>query len=386
MTDWFRNAGAAYAVLSALVLSCATERGTNGRDSGPEGTYIDEPIILAWSGPFVASENDGNEYIFDLSGDTLVQTGRCNDISLDFLLNQTCSGDIAVWDCASGEWRPLPYFNCCQFWVCRLGDALSTWGIPTSAVLDTASRARWRLFIPNLPARIWTLELHPEYWMIPQSSEELYGDGSIAYVDGYFHAVLRYSPMLGRLDRSGQVVSRLPLPVDHPAGLAFDGENMWILGVPDTLFKVSLDGEVLCALAMPTIWDGDLAWDGETLWFAESGYEHPSIWGIDPVASCESGEVVITDTLPSPGVMDAATGLAWDGSHLLVTTQDHGYDSHLFRVALDGTVTDSVALPVEYVSGATWDGSRLCLISNGPLGPMGHSRRERTIACFKLRW
>ena len=134
------------------------------------------------------------------------------------------------------------------------------------------------------------------------------------------------------------------------------------------------------------IWDGDLAWDGEKLWFAESDYEQPSIWGIDPVASCESGELVITDTLPSPGVMDRATGIAWDGSHLLVTTQDRNYDSHLFRVEPDGTVTDSVALPVKSVSGATWDGSRICLISRGVALPNGFSMSERTIACFKLRW
>jgi len=388
MPDWFRNAGTAFAVLLSLVLSCATERGTNGRDSGPEGTYIDEPIILAWSGSISPSEQVENEYVFDLSGDTLVKTGRCNDIFVRYVTNTSCDEDVEVWDCEAKEWRRIAYSipdaitHVCFQSPREQRHALSTWGIPTSVVLDSASRLRVRTLGRVTGLRVWTLEINAEYWMIPLTAEAPYGYGGLAHVNGHFYTIVFDALMLGEVAHSGEVLHHIQSPVEVPIGLAFDGEGLWVVGFEDTLFKVSLGGEILCRFSLSSIWPGDLAWDGEKLWLSEEENPAPLLWGIDPVASCALGEAVITDTLTRPGGPRAASGLAWDGSHLLVFTKN----SRLYRVERNGCVADSLAIAVSCYWGATWDGSRICLVSSGPTGPTGHPVNERTIACFKLRW
>ncbi len=157
---------------------------------------------------------------------------------------------------------------------------------------------------------------------------------------------------------------------------------MWFIGPPDSLFKVSLDGEVLCAFPLPTLWHGDLAWDGETVWLSESRADDAMIWGIDPEASCTSGDAVITNTFPRPGNWPNSSGLAWDGTHLLVIDQFH----HLYRVRRDGLVVDSAIVPVAIARGAIWDGLRICYVNFGPSGPTGRGHNELTISCFKVRW
>jgi len=366
-----------------LVLACTSRRSVDTQDHGPAGTYIDEPVILAYSGPILPSEQIENEYVFDLSQDTLVTSRRYNDILVRYRTVNSCDRLAEVWDNERQEWRPISWHDSggCFHEFTTHRHMLSAVGIDAGAVVDSAGQMRIRVYGPyNL--WIWTLELHPENYMIPVSPEAPHGRVGLAYGRGHFYTSTfgtdYATAQVYEVDESGRILSRFTPPMDTPFGLTFDDEDLWVLGLLDTLFKVSLEGEVLCAFPLPTMWGGDLAWDGETLWMTE--HRKPEQWllGIDPEASCESGMAVITDSLPRPGGK-SAPGLTWDGSHFLLVSDG------LYRLTREGEVVSTYSLPSLVVWGAAWDGSRVCLVTKGPTGPDGWYTDDLVIECFKLR-
>ena len=369
-------------VALGLAVACTSRRGVDGGDDdGPKGTYIDEPVILAYSGPILPSEQIENEYVFDLSQDTLVTSRRYNDILVRYRTVNSCDRLAEVWDNVRQEWRPISWHDSggCFHDFTTHRHMLSAVGIDAGTVVDSAGRMRIRVYGPyNL--WIWTLELHPEYYMIPVSAEAPYPYGRVglAYGNGHLYVTTGAPPLICEVDASGAILSSFSPPIDKPFGLTFDGEHLWLIGAPDSLFQIRLHGQVVCRFPLPTIWHGDLAWDGETLWLAEEAGQDPHLLAIDPVASCALGEAVITASFPRPG-HGRAPGLTWDGSHLLLVCDS------LYRITWDGDVSETQPLPFADFLGAAWDGSRLCVVYDGPPGPSGWPTDDWVIACFKLR-
>lgn len=143
----------------------------------------------------------------------------------------------------------------------------------------------------------------------------------------------------------------------RPRGLAWDGENLWLVAAEDeefpTIYKLDpSDGSVLDSFDAPGPGHRDLAWDGESLWYSSHG--HRTIYQIDP-----SDGTVLNSFLSPRGDDSQPRGLAWDGENLW-HSDAAGPERMIFRLSPeDGEVLDSFTSPVTLPVALEWDGTHL---------------------------
>ena len=110
-----------------------------------------------------------------------------------------------------------------------------------------------------------------------------------------------------------QRLKTIPAPGRAPAGLAWDGQSVWIndyqTGVLDQLDPTS--GEKRASLLCPGVISG-LAWDGDSLW--QSRMDEDWLQQINPIS------LDFDVTVPVEGY-GRLVDLAWDGQQLWVASQ-----------------------------------------------------------------
>jgi len=157
---------------------------------------------------------------------------------------------------------------------------------------------------------------------------------------------------------TGETVKRIKIPTNHPTGLTFDGQNLWLADrKTDKLYCIDPDsGKVLRTIESPGYWPTGLAWDGKTLWNADIKgrsdiYENfdGMIHNVDP----KTGKILRTLRAPSP----SPQGLAWDGKYLWCT--DNRTDKIIQFSTEDGTTIHSFPSPASNPGGLTYDGKYL---------------------------
>ena len=200
----------------------------------------------------------------------------------------------------------------------------------------------------------------------------------------------------------GDVVQSFHSPGFYPAGLTWDGTNLWVanlrtaydpVGVPNTEHLAIVDpatGAVIKTMPQPGKYFHGLAWDGSDIWgdefydeihklSATSGnlmatwdaqgdaygltYDSRSerliqydtdtnqLWFIDRATGAALGKIV--SAAPSAGGHD----LAWDGCYVW---QVHGTTDGIYRLHPDtGKVLDTLAAPATHAEGLTFDGTHL---------------------------
>lgn len=155
-----------------------------------------------------------------------------------------------------------------------------------------------------------------------------------------------------------QVVRRLVVPAAD-AGTAFDGEHLYQLAAGEVLVLDPEDGRIVRRFPAPT--DGlptGMAWADGYLFIGQ--YREARIHKVD----ARTGEVVKTLTSDRfvTGV-SCVDGALWHGA------VGDGKPCELRRVAADGTVEETLRVPVELIAGVegTRDGEFWCAGEQGTL-------------------
>ncbi len=160
-----------------------------------------------------------------------------------------------------------------------------------------------------------------------------------------------------------QIVRRLRVPSAR-AGTAFDGKHIYQLARGEILVVQPDDGTIVRRMPSPSQGDDSgMAWADGYLWIGQ--HRQSKIHKVD----AKTGEIVKTLTSDRfvTGV-SCVDGVLWHGA------SGDGQPCELRRLAADGTVEESLALPVDKISGleATGDGTFWC---GGEQGTLRRVRR-----------
>lgn len=157
---------------------------------------------------------------------------------------------------------------------------------------------------------------------------------------------------------TGKVVRRHEVP-GADAGTAFDGEHLYQLARGEVLVIHPDTGDIVRRFPAPGKGrDTGMAWADGYLWIGQC--RDSKIHKVD----ARTGDVV--KTLTSDRFV---TGVSCVGGALWHGASDDGQPSELRRLAPDGTVEETLALPVERVAGVegVGDGSFWCAGEGGTL-------------------
>ena len=164
-----------------------------------------------------------------------------------------------------------------------------------------------------------------------------------------------------------EVVVRHAVPRAR-AGTAFDGEHLYQLAQGEILVIEPADGRVVRRLPAPGKGqDSGMAWADGHLWVGQ--YRDAKIHKVD----AKTGEVV--KTLTSDRFVTGVScidGALWHGA------SGDGQPSELRRLAADGTVEETLTVPVETISGveATESGEFWCGGERGTLRLVRRPKRS----------
>ena len=190
------------------------------------------------------------------------------------------------------------------------------------------------------------------------------GIKGLAWDDGYLwvshshYSAAVYKSMILKIDLSGNVLTSFNAPSErnegeaYTGGLAFDGNNLWVLEyLEDKIYKLTTTGDVIDSIPSPGGSSG-LTWDGENLWVSsEDSYK---IYKINP----RSGDILHSINAPGWQDRDEPDGLAWDGSHLWVSNTDGIYmvDPESGSILIESNKSEFKSWKAY---GLTWDGQYL---------------------------
>jgi glutamine cyclotransferase len=150
---------------------------------------------------------------------------------------------------------------------------------------------------------------------------------------------------------SEKVVRRHPVP-GASAGTAFDGENLYQIAGDEIVVVRPSDGRIVRRVPAPGKgMNSGMAWSDGYLWIGQ--FRESRIQKVDP----KTGEVV--KTLSSDRFVTGVScvdGALWHGA------SDDGKPSELRRLGPDGTVEETLTVPVSSIAGveAANDGAFWC--------------------------
>ena len=145
--------------------------------------------------------------------------------------------------------------------------------------------------------------------------------GGLAWDAGFFWVALNSDPAkIIKLNSSGETTASLDPPAGTvPAGLDFDGENLWLFdSAAGKAYHLATSGVLLGQVDLPEGASVGLAWDGSGLWVID--WSKLELYRLDP----DSGEILKTITTSGMGV-SKAYGLAWFKDYLWASNADGIY-------------------------------------------------------------
>ena len=147
-----------------------------------------------------------------------------------------------------------------------------------------------------------------------------------------------------------EVVNHFDSPDFRPRGLAWDGENLWVVeSINHKIYKINTSGNVISLFDSPDSQPEGLTWGGEHLWL--SGSKNYKIYELDT-----SGNVI--SLFDSPGA--APIGLAWDGEHFWNVDWDA---NNIYKLDTNGNVISLFDSPIADPQDMAWDGVHLWICS-----------------------
>jgi len=147
----------------------------------------------------------------------------------------------------------------------------------------------------------------------------------------------------------GDVAAQFLAPSQWPAGLTYDGQNLWMSDYrTDTLYRIDpITGKVVQTLSAPGLYPLGLTWDGSHLWVIDA--EAKMIFRVNPKSGV--AEKIIESYSVSP------QGIAWDGKYLWLV--DGKRDLILKVNPADGMMISKIPSPAGNPQGLTFDGRYL---------------------------
>lgn len=354
----------------------------------PQTAYIDEPFLLAASDPVSPSYTFGKEFIFDFTNVPLVRNGTFNDFELTYWTSDSCDRDVWVSNFRYQDWDqigyfPGPYVGCLMV-ITQQMNLFSLKGFHAKEYLNSRRQMKVRMkdsFSPEVRA----LKINPDYFALPLLLRDETG---FAYFTGLTHdgeslwLSSNSTDTIYKVSLNGTILKEFVSPAENPQGLAFDGQNLWLVDRNGYIFKMTRNGNVLCQFTVPILYPVGLTWEGNKLWLTEYGcLTCDRIFLIDPDASCNAGSAIITDTFQTPDG-GSPPGIAWNGTHLLVVSQSYSETDYLYKITKEGEVVQAYILPVRFPRDIAWDGEAIWVLN---LGPKDFWSRNWIITRFKLR-
>ncbi len=147
----------------------------------------------------------------------------------------------------------------------------------------------------------------------------------------------------------GDVTKKIPLPLHHPTGVAWDGQHLWVADrKTDRIYRIDESHRAaIDSLVSPGYFPSGLAWDGKVLWSTDPADR--MIYATE----ITTGRTVISLESPTPSPM----GIAWDGEFLWIS------DNRLDQISKidpdDGTTIASFPSPATDPRGITFGGGYL---------------------------
>jgi DNA-binding beta-propeller fold protein YncE len=147
----------------------------------------------------------------------------------------------------------------------------------------------------------------------------------------------------------GQIVKSFPSPGPSPAGLAWDGHDLWHADYQtDWVYKINpTTGAATVMFSPPGPDPGGLEWTQGYLWITDTNY--------NVIYKLNSTTGAIVKSFPSPG--SGPLGLAWDGTYLWNADWETNMVYKLDTAT--GAVVMSFPSPDTYPYGLAWDGTNL---------------------------
>jgi hypothetical protein len=146
------------------------------------------------------------------------------------------------------------------------------------------------------------------------------GTMGLTYVDGYLWISCISDHSLKKLDSNGNILKSVPIPVQQPIGIEWDGQAFWVAESypPDEkIYRIDSTGTVLSYFLFPGDSPFGLTWDGSTIWCANNQMSSLAVlYQFDT-----SGNILFS--MPAPNNPGAVNGLAWDGQYLWEADQTH---------------------------------------------------------------
>lgn len=178
-------------------------------------------------------------------------------------------------------------------------------------------------------------------------------DGTNIWMSGDHDPGAGFQPMFYKIDiATGSLINTILPPVEltSPGGLAYTGTYIAVLDGFDVHY-ITNGGSWISSLPAPVgLWPTNLAYDGTNFWGSD---------GFDTVLEfSESGSVISSFTLS--GTIPA-NGLAWDGTHLWV---GGAYNPTINRVDTSGNIVGSIDTGIEFpdFKDLAFDGTHLWVV------------------------
>ena len=158
---------------------------------------------------------------------------------------------------------------------------------------------------------------------IPTTIQRLYGltfDGKHLWLADADNLIMQQIDTI-----TGKVLQTVRTPGkksnSYPAGLAWDGTNLWSCDTKgpswtvsgDQTFKLTAEGKLIEARQSPSTYPSGLTFDGQYLWTTDNG--------IDKILKLDPNTMEVLRTIDAPGG-DYPNGLAFDGQYIWVSNND----------------------------------------------------------------
>ena len=142
----------------------------------------------------------------------------------------------------------------------------------------------------------------------------------------------------------GDISNKIELPFNHPTGVAWDGNHLWIADrKTDKFYQIDPEsGTTISSIESPGYFPSGLVWDGELLWSTDPA--NGKIYATDVETH------LTTRTLDSP--TPSPMGIAWDGKYLWIA--DNRLDNISRIDPVDGTTIVSFPSPAGDPRGITF--------------------------------
>ncbi len=333
---------------------------------GANHPRLTDPLVLKVSDTYYGDTVIYDSLFFDLSGDSMAQSGDFNDIAIWY--NPFFSEELPNWiyNYNTGQWDQFSYgTGAYGFFFGDYTHLLAARGLQAADYLNDSLQLILRptcaLYPPcnsgvALSYTVNLLKLNPYYRPTPIVSPANRPMGNLAFNgENYLLGVdqLRYGWFFST---DGTSRDSILLP-GRVIDLCSDLGEIWMIDSAPRVFNINSAGELICQFTFPfgainhiAVWE-----DRIFLLKYQSGIR---IYIIDKALSITRGIAVVRDSLVLDGVV---SGFAFDGIDLLI-----GTGTHLIKYGLDGNETARHTWPIHNFRDMLYERGVLHVLCGGP--------------------